>query len=224
MAKRLIIFGVGRFAQLLKYYFDHDTEYNVCAFTLDGAHCDGNDVLGCPLIPFEEVASRFPPDNCDMFIGLGYTQMNRLREQKCDQAKRMGYSLASYVSSRANVSDAATLGRNCLVFEDATVQPFAEIQDGVFIWGGAYVSHHCKIGAYAFLSAEVSLGGESEIGHHAFLGLNAIVRDKIRVGPGSLLGPGSIVLAETEENSVHIVGHSPASKIGADRYLKMLEL
>ena len=55
---------------------------------------------GLPLIDFEAVEREFPPAQCQMFVAVGYARMNQLRAQKYAEAKRRGYPLVSYVSSR----------------------------------------------------------------------------------------------------------------------------
>jgi hypothetical protein len=44
-----------------------------------------------PLVPFEEAARRYPPDDHQMFIAVSYAQMNRLRAERYAQARALGY-------------------------------------------------------------------------------------------------------------------------------------
>ena len=59
--------------------------------------------------------------------------MNRDRERFYTEAKSKGYSLISYVSSRAILCD-NKIGKNCFIFEGANLQPFAEVGDDSIVW------------------------------------------------------------------------------------------
>src|SRR5687767_6445960 len=97
--KPLIIFGTGDIAQLANYYFENDSPYKVAAFTVDRAFVtegfEGKDV-----IPFDELSDHLPPSQYDMFIALSYKNLNKVREAKYLAAKKAGYQLVSYVSTK----------------------------------------------------------------------------------------------------------------------------
>src|SRR5215471_8113342 len=81
MAK-LVVFGTGDIARLAHHYFATDSRHEVVAFTVDRAYVKGDSFRGLPLVPFEEVARRYPPVSHGMFVALSYAQMNRLRADK----------------------------------------------------------------------------------------------------------------------------------------------
>jgi FlaA1/EpsC-like NDP-sugar epimerase len=97
---KLIIFGTGDIARLAHYYFSHDSEYDVAAFTVDKEYMTGDVFLGLPVVDFEEIVDCCPSTTHKMFIALSYAKMNKIRAQKYYKAKEMGYQLATYVSSR----------------------------------------------------------------------------------------------------------------------------
>src|SRR5689334_24881730 len=61
MAK-LVVFGTGDIARLAHHYFATDSAHQVVAFTADRAFVQGREFRGVPLLPFDEVARRYPPD------------------------------------------------------------------------------------------------------------------------------------------------------------------
>lgn len=103
MTKPLVIFGSGDIAQLAHYYFTRDSEYEVVAFTVDRDYASVSEFCGLPLVAFDEVAQRFPPESHAMFVALAYAKLNGVRKEKYLAAKALGYELASYVSSHATV-------------------------------------------------------------------------------------------------------------------------
>jgi UDP-3-O-[3-hydroxymyristoyl] glucosamine N-acyltransferase len=78
-------------------------------------------------VPFEEVEQQFPTATYQMFVPMSFKKMNHLRAEKYDAAKRKGYELISYVSSKATVWPGFSCGDNCFIFEDNTIQPFVKI-------------------------------------------------------------------------------------------------
>ena len=90
MAK-LVIFGAGDIARLAHYYFTHDSEHEVAAFTADQKYIEDNSFLKLPLIAFEDVAKLYPPQDYKMFVAMSYAKMNKLRAEKYYQAKQLGY-------------------------------------------------------------------------------------------------------------------------------------
>src|SRR5436190_1331055 len=99
--KKLIIFGKGELAELANFYFTNDSTYQVCAFTLNRSYIDADTYLDLPVIPFEEVEKKYPPEQYELFIAIGYSKLNLNRKTKYEQAKSKGYKLASYVSSKS---------------------------------------------------------------------------------------------------------------------------
>ena len=131
--KQLIIFGSAEIAELAYYYFSNDSEYRVVAFTVDDSYVESEEFLGLPLIPFSQVNERFPPDQYDMHVALSYTRLNQLRQEKYEQAKLAGYSLASYVCSKSVAWPDLTIGDNCFILENQTIQPTVKIGNNVMI-------------------------------------------------------------------------------------------
>jgi hypothetical protein len=101
--KRLVIFGAGQIGQVAHYYFTEDSDYEVAAFTTDASFIDEPQALGLPVLPFEDIEKHFPPDDCDLFVAMGYRKLNSLREEKVAVARAKGFAIAHYISSRAEV-------------------------------------------------------------------------------------------------------------------------
>src|SRR6266496_14394 len=125
--KRVVLFGTGELAQVVRFYLENDSPHQVAAFTADREYVKGNSYDGLPLVPFDEVAVKYPPADFQMFIALSYKNINKLRAQKYEEAKKKGYRLISYVSTKAVIWPALRAGDNVFIFEQNVIQPFAEI-------------------------------------------------------------------------------------------------
>jgi sugar O-acyltransferase (sialic acid O-acetyltransferase NeuD family) len=203
MAK-LVLFGTGDIARLAHVYFEKDSGHDVVAFTVDSAYVDRPDFRGLPLVPFEEVARRYPPDEHQLFIAVSYAQMNRLRAERYEQARALGYRLATYVSSRCTYLSDDPPGDNCFILEDNTVQPFVRIGNDVTLWSGNHIGHDSTIEDHTFVSSHVVISGHVTVGSYCFLGVNATVGHQVTIAPRTLLAAGAVVTKDTAEGGVYV--------------------
>jgi len=114
MSKKLVIFGTRQIAEVLGWYFTHDSDYQVVAYTVDADYLAESSFQGSPVVAFEEVSRAFPPDDHAMFVALSYAKMNRIRAAKYAAAKAAGYRLASHISPRASGMEGFAAGRQQL--------------------------------------------------------------------------------------------------------------
>jgi sugar O-acyltransferase (sialic acid O-acetyltransferase NeuD family) len=211
--KKLIIFGVGDIAQIANYYFTKDTDYKVVAFTLNGEYIKESVIEGIPVIPFEDIQSEFSTREHDLFVALSYSNMNRLRKSKFEEAKNMGYKIASYISPHCTYLSQYSPGENAFIFEDNTIQPFVKIGDNVTIWSGNHIGHHSEIQSHNFISSHVVISGHCIIEPFCFLGVNSTIGHQVRIKSETLLGAGAVVSKDSESKGVYV----PAKSIKLDK-------
>lgn len=219
--KLLVIFGTGDIAQLAHYYFSHDSDYEVVAFSVDTDYFSHSSFCGLPVIPFEDIAKKYPPDGHDFFIGLGYSNLNQVRKEKYMVAKSLGYRMASYISSRADVLNDRKIGENCFILEDNTIQPYATIGNNVTLWSGNHIGHHSTIHDHCFISSHVVISGGVEVGNSCFIGVNATLRDHIKIGEKCVIGAGSLILSNTEPEGVYLGQATERSRVPSTRLRKI---
>jgi len=217
MKKPLIIFGSGDIAQLAKYYFDHDSEYEPVAFTLDSIYIKDPVFCGLPVIAFEEIVDKYPPFSHTLFIAIGYSRLNSIRKDKYFAAQELRYDLASYISSRATILNEGMVGQNCFILEDNTVQPFVSIGNNVTLWSGNHIGHHSVIHDHSFITSHVVVSGGVEIGEQCFIGVNATLRDHIKVGNLCVVGAGAIILRDAAPEGLYIGAATERSKVPSTR-------
>jgi len=216
-ANGLVVFGAGQIAELALFYFAEHTGRQVAALTVDGAYLREEHSLGVPVVPFEEIQQHFPPDRFDLFVAVSYSGINRLRARKCQEAMSKGYRLPSYVSPRATVFSDLVHGWNCFILEDNTIQPRVRIGNNVTLWSGNHIGHHSTIADNVFIASHVVVSGGVAIGENAFIGVNATLRDHIRVGNFSVVGAGTVLLADTPAEAVYRAAPTEIAKVPSSR-------
>jgi sugar O-acyltransferase (sialic acid O-acetyltransferase NeuD family) len=200
--RQIIIFGAGEIAELADFYFTHDSEFEVAGFTVDAAYIKSSEFRGRPVLPFERLTERFPPERYGFFVAVSYTKLNMVRAEKVAAARAMGYEIVSYLSSRATTFPGFELKENCFILEDNTIQPFARVGDNVTLWSGNHVGHHSTIEDDVFLASHIVVSGGVRIGQGSFVGVNVTIRDHVTIGKKCVLGAGALVLEDQPDFSV----------------------
>lgn len=218
--RKLIIFGTGDHGEQAEYYFSSDSAYEVVAFTLPADRIESDRFKGYPVIPFEEIAARFPPDQYDMFIAMSGRDMNTKRREIFDAAKAKKYFLASYVSSRASIAN-AIIGENCFILDYVTIQPFCTIGNDVIVWCHAHIGHHSTIGNHIFVSSYAGISGRCVVEDYCFLAGRSSVNSSIRLAEGTFLAFFTLIMRDTEAWSVY-TGNPAQKRKTSSRKLRYL--
>ncbi|MEM5777470.1 MAG: acetyltransferase [Candidatus Aenigmatarchaeota archaeon] len=203
MGKKVIIFGVGSFAEVAHFYLTNDTDYKVVAFTATRDYLDKEIFCDLPVVPFEEIENIYPPNRYKMFIAIGYIKLNKVREKFYYEAKKKGYELISYISSKATYWGNIKIGDNCFILEDNTIQPFVNIGNNVIIWSGNHIGHCASIGDHCYIASHAVISGHVKIGKYCFIGVNATIRDGIEIADECVIGAGALILKNTKEKEVY---------------------
>lgn len=201
---KLVIFGAGDIARLAWYYFTHDSNHEVAAFTVDKIYRTDSAFLDLPLVDFELLTSLYPPSEYKMFVAMSYAKMNKVRAEKFKLAKESGYELVSYVSSRCSFLTDHPVGENCFILEDNTIQPFVKIGNDVTLWSGNHIGHDSVIDDHVFLASHIVVSGHCHIGSYCFLGVNATLRNGITIAPETLVGAGALIMKDTVGRGVYV--------------------
>ena len=202
MAK-VVIFGTGSFAELVHFYLTRESEHEVVAFTASRDAIKAPEFCGLPVVPFEEIETSHPPSAFSMYVAVGYRKVNRIRAAIYDQAKAKGYTLVSFISPRCT-NYAESIGDNCFVFEDNTLQPRVRIGNDVVLWSGNHIGHHSTIGDHCYVTSHVVVSGHVNIGPLCFLGVNATLRDSITIGEACVIGAGALIMKSTSPKEVYL--------------------
>lgn len=219
--RQLVIVGDSAFAEIAYEYFDADSDYTVCGFAVERAYLKKTELMGLPVVPFDELAQHFPPATHEVHVAIPYTQLNRLRTRLAAEAKARGYKLASYISSRAFVWRNVEIGEHCFIFEDNTIQPFVKIGDNNILWSGNHIGHHTVIRNNCFIASHVVVSGFCDIGDNCFLGVNATLANNVTMGRDNWVTPNAVIMKDTPDGTLFKTPASEVSAVSAPRFFKV---
>jgi len=200
--KKVIIFGTGELAQRIFFYLK-DSNDQVVAFCANKSKIDEKELLGLPVIAFEDVEEQFPPGEFLMFVAIAYSEMNKKRTEFYNEAKNKGYELYSYVHPSTKIWDEFEMGENCFILANNVIQPFVKIGNNVLIGSNNLISHNTTIGDNCFITSNVTMGGHITVGKNCFVGLSSTINQRIKIGEECIIGAGTIISKDINDREVY---------------------
>lgn len=222
--KKILLFGAGKIAEEMYFYFTHDSDYEVAAFTVDKDFITTPELFSLPVLPFEEIEKKFPPSQYPIFVALGYQNLNRIRELKYFEAKNKGYQVISYVSSKASNFGNVPIGENCCILENNSIQPLSRIGNNVTLWCNNHIGHHSSIADNCFLAGHVVLAGNSHIGSNCFIGINTTIGHNLQIGDNNIIGAASLITKNTDKGAVFVSQDTGKFRLDSESFLKLTKL
>jgi sugar O-acyltransferase (sialic acid O-acetyltransferase NeuD family) len=219
MKKELVVFGAGKIAEAVSYFFDRDSEYQIIAYTVDDEYVISDSFLGKPLVKLSEITTKYNPEKYSIFIATGYQGMNQLRAFKYESFKNWGYSFAKYVSP--SVKGNFTVGDNTIIMDGAIIQPCVTLGNNVFVWGGAMLGHHAIVEDHCWLTGGCLVGGVTRLGRNSFVGLGAMVGHEVQVGEKCMLGAATLTLKSIGDGLVFISPPTDPHRLNSDQFTRM---
>jgi sugar O-acyltransferase (sialic acid O-acetyltransferase NeuD family) len=215
--QKVVVVGIGDFARIACFYFRNDSEFDVAAFTVHEQFLTTRELMGLPVAPWETVTETHPPSDYLLFVAIGYSRVNRNRAALFHEAKNAGYSIATYVCSKATTWPDLSVGEGSFIFENNVVQPFAKIGSNTVLWSGNHIGHDSVVGDHVFITSHVVISGNCRVGDHAFIGVNATVRDGITIGDGCVVGAGTVLLEDAPPAAVFKAVSTPPAPFTSDQ-------
>ncbi len=206
--KKIIIIGLSNNAKLAAFYFNKDTNYEVVGFAVNKQFKNIDTFFNLPVYTIEELTTLFNPINYDVFVAVGYNNMNTIRENLYCQMKQLGYTMPNYISPRCSFLTDDLMGDNNFILEDNTIQPFVKIGSNNVFWSGNHIGHDVVIGDHNFITSHVVVSGFTKIQNNCFLGVNSTLRDNIFIASKTLVAAGAIIMNNTAFEDVYLPAKS----------------
>ncbi len=220
MNKEIIIFGVGKIADVIQFYMREDSGLPVTAFTVDEKYISATEFNGLPVVPFEKIQETYPPDKYSMFIAIGYHNLNAVREQKMKEAEAMGYEIISYIHPDSSAPKDMVYGKNCFVMNNVCIHPRVKLGDDVFVWSGVMIGHHSKIGNHNWLTSATNISGNVTIGNNCFFAVNSTVGHSVTIGNEVFAGANVLIIKSVNDGGVVIKESDKPIKLNSKQFLK----
>lgn len=198
--KKTIIFGIGLLAENMYEYLTNDDRYEVAGFTVNREYMTDSHFMGKAVVPFENITEIWSTDEYKVLVAIGYTKMNRIREQMVMQVKSKGYEIADYIHPTATILT-DDIGEGNIILELVSICPAVKIGSGNLMYPNVKIAHNVKIGNFNHFSG-CMIGGTAVIGNFCFFGMNCTVKNGVHISDFTLVGATSYVANDSHENDV----------------------
>lgn len=202
--KKVIVYGSITLSTMLFYDASGNSNFEIACFTMDREYLPGTELLGLPLVAFQDLPTLYPPGEYDLLaLFNGYNRM-RDRGRMYLKAKQAGYTLRNYISARADVAPDIMMGDNNVIM-GTTHLGFGGIMGcNNLIRQHVYLGHQFNLGSHNIITAGCNIGGHGVIKDSCYIGLGVTIIDHVRIEDETLIGAGSVVVKNTEPQAKYV--------------------
>ena len=186
MREKLLIVGAGGFGRVVA---EHAVLEYDCAFIDDGPEI-GTVVNGITVIGRTNELEKFISEFRLLIVAIGN---NKLREKIYKNAEETGFVFPNIIDPSAYISPFASIGKGCVILNNAVVQNNAKIGNGCILNSGVEAHHdsviedYCLIYANSVVRALTKVGRRVRIGSTVSISTGAIVEDDADIEDGSVV-------------------------------------
>ena len=215
--KKLIIVGQGETADIAYEYFTYDSDYEVVAFSVNREFISNSVHENLPVVAFEEIDRIYPPDSHEVYVAISYVKLNRVRRSMFEQCKKLGYTCATYISSKAFLWHNVEIGENVFIFENNVIQHKVKIGNNVILWSGNHIGHQTVIEDHVYIASHAVISGFCRIGSSSFVGVNTTFNDNVSIAEDTIVGSAALIVKSYSEKGLVLVG-APAKTSTKNSY------
>lgn len=186
--KKVFIFGNNYLSEILWFYLQEEGK-RVDGFVLNKQYVGGNKhQLPATLYAIEDVIEWYGAENISVYLTIGNTQMNKVREKIFNELESHGIEICSYIHPSASVASNVKMGQGNIILEKCVVQPFVKLGHANIMWSGSIVGHHSTIGNFNYIAGGANVAGVGNVGNNCFFGNGVTMVDHISIGSRVFVG------------------------------------
>lgn len=195
MNKRLLLLGSGGHSKVLVSILKSQGEEIIGYFDIK----EKVNLKEIPYLGTDESILNYDKNEYEIINGIGDI---KTRNKLFNFLKERNYSFKSVIHSSAVISDEAIIGEGVQIMPNVIVQTATSIGDNSIINSGVIVEHDCYIESGVHLSPGAVLSGGVSVYKNTHLGTNCTVLPNITIGNNVLVGAGSVVTKNIENQTI----------------------
>lgn len=198
----IILLGLGGHAHSVVDSIEQAGKYSIVGFLdteeMQGKHFRDYTVLGTD----DALKDYYDSGIRNAFITIGFMGHGNIRNQLYERLKYIGYTVPNIIDSVAVVSKFAELEDGIFVGKNAVINANARIRKMCIINTGAIVEHDCEIGMFSHIAVGSVLCGGVLVGEQTLIGANATVIQERKIGSRCIIGAGTIISRDVQNNMI----------------------
>jgi sugar O-acyltransferase (sialic acid O-acetyltransferase NeuD family) len=206
---QIIIYGAGGHAKAVMEMIRAIGAFRIAGILDDNAALTGNSTLGIPVLGTRDVLPQLVEKGIRLAAnGVGGIIDINIRMKLFELLASSGFAFPILRHPRATVEPSAQIYDGVQVFANAYVGSSAVLHEKCMINTGAIVSHDCEIGSFTHIAPGAMLAGHVHVGEKALVGMGVTTMIGIKIGSGARVGNGAVLLADVPERAI-----VPAGKV-----------
>jgi UDP-N-acetylbacillosamine N-acetyltransferase len=207
MIKRVLIFGIGPFAQTVQILCNDVPTIEIAGFVVDDDYFIGQTFCGLPVYKYSHVK----PNDFELILCMGYKSM-RNRMSVYSRLRNEGFKFTNIIHPSATICSGFELGDNNIILPNVCIEPNVQIGSNNVVWSHSLLCHDCIIGDHNYISAKALIGGNVKIGNCSFFGNSTSTINDVTINDETYVIAGSFIFYPTEKFSKYF--GNPARKVG----------
>lgn len=198
----IILLGLGGHAHSVVDSIEQSGKYNIIGF-LDTKEMQGKRFKDYCVLDTDDALQKYYGKGIkNAFVTIGFMGHGNVRNKLYKKIKDIGYTVPNIIDSTAVVSKNAVLEDGIFVGKKAVVNANVKIGSMCIINTGAIVEHDCVIGRFSHIAVSSVLCGGVLVGEQTLIGANATVLQERKIGNCCLIGAGTTIRKDVEDDSM----------------------
>lgn len=214
MNRKAIIFGNNNLAEILYWETKkfNEQHFEIEAFCVDEEYVNSGTFFDRPLLSLEDAVKRYPPGEFRILSTILASSGLRKKIAVFNRLKKLGYTLANYVSPLADVNSNVQMGENNIVLSFCKIGLGVALGNANILWYDVLLDHDTTVGDGNFFAGGCKTAGFVTIGDSCWLGINSTIIQQLTLADETFLGAGSVVIRDTAPYTKYV--GNPAKPIG----------
>lgn len=201
--KKIIIVGAGGQGKNVSLLIEQIGGWEILGFIDDDPEKKGIFVRGYPVLGnIKEALSSM--DEISIALAIGNTNIT---ERIINQIKSLNKKInfPNLIHPQVFISEKdIQMGKGNIVNAGVVFTTDIIIGNYNYFNRCCSISHDVEVGDYCYIHSGVHLSGKSKINDKVWLGVNSTIIQRLNVGKGALIGAGTVVVKNVEDNAVMV--------------------
>jgi len=196
----ILIYGASGHARVVTDIILLSKKYDIVGYIDDTAEKKGEKFENSRILGTKDLLDDLKSNGIKKaFVAVGD---NKGRSKICKLLLEKGFELINLIHPKAVVAKDVKIGFGVVVMAGAIINSGSTIGNNVIVNTGATVDHDCNLMEGAHISPGVHLAGGVDVGRLSWVGIGSIVKDKMKIGDNCIVGAGSLVLDNIQDNMI----------------------
>lgn len=206
---QILLYGAGGHAKAVLEMIQAIGTFRVAGIVDDNPALTGSFVLGVSVLGTRDALPGLLEQGVLLAAnGVGGIINIEIRVKLFELLAGYGFAFPILRHPRATVEPSAQIEDGVQVFANAYVGSSAVLHEKCMVNTGAIVSHDCEIGRYTHIAPGCLLAGHVHVGERALVGMGVTTIIGLKIGDGARVGNGAVLLADVPARQI-----VPAGKV-----------